>query len=91
MPLTSLKPYPIIVYSVANYAVFIPEIVQSGTGVPLLKKLGTSDYWEETFCKIHGQLGININIIFCWLSSYQSIAIYYFHQHSSNLAIIELN
>ena len=23
--------------------------------------------------------------------SYQSIAIYYFHQHSSNLAIIELN
>ena len=77
MPLTSLKPYPIIVYSVANYTVVTLEIVQSGTVVPLLKKLGTSDYWEETFCKIYGQFGINFNTIFCRLYSYQSLALYY--------------
>ena len=28
------------------------------------KKVGTSDYWEGTFCKVHGQLGINFNTTF---------------------------
>ena len=60
---------------------------------PCCKKVGTSDYREGTFCRIHGRLGINFNTIFIagflHVKAYSSI--YDFHHHSSTLAILELN
>ena len=62
-PLKSKRPVSELTSSY-NTTVFILEIVQSGTGVPLLKKSGDMGLLGETFCKIRGRLGINFNPIF---------------------------